>query len=63
MTGSCNVTRVGRQSKVNTLKKWVWFCSILLFLVRFKMTEIHSVHIHAGYKLLGTVNHMAKDKL
>ena len=50
-------------SGAKRLKKWVWFCSILLFLVRFDMNEIHSVNTRAGYKLLRTVNHMAKDKL
>ena len=59
-TGSCSVTLVHRKSKVNALKKLVWFCSILLFLAQFDVTEIHSVN--AGYKFLGTVNHMAKDK-
>jgi len=62
-SGSCNVTLIGRKSKVNALRKWVWFCSILLFWALFDMIEIYSVNIYAGYKFLGTVNHMAKDKL
>lgn len=62
-TGSCSVTLVHRKSDVNVLKKWVRFCSILLFWARFDMTEIHSINIQRVYKFLSTVNHMAKDKL
>jgi hypothetical protein len=61
--GSCKVTLIRRKSKEIALVKWVWFCSILLFWTLFDMIEIHSVNIHSCYKFLGTVNHMAKDKL
>ena len=62
-TGSCSVTLVHMKPNVNALKKWVWFCSILLFWARFYVIELHSVKIRAIYKFLRTVNHMTKYKL